>query len=261
MFSFKEHRLSVVPGSGSPSTSSSVPNLLNNSPSVTSLTEGSGYTGITISTSDIPRATLKKDISFIDVRSHTRNSSRTSNAGQKSNFISSRKSQGDIIGIQSQNSLLRKEREKRALSQAAQLNSGVSFESTVSSQESKQSTVGIEGDLAAASDPFLFRQNQMFPSFFLVDPREKYVQVTVKWKDLTIRTQILLCWTIEEGLNEIVLDVTSRGNDPTTDISELRFMIGKVDRNCPGMQTWMQMDNYMYSYDIKQGVLIFLILG
>lgn len=146
---------------------------------------------------------------------------------------------------------LKKERKVPTVSAAT---TAISLESVQSSNESAKRGSLAPLDDSVSSDPLLFRQNQMFPSFMLLDPREKYVQVTVVWKDTSARIPILLCWTIEKAINEIVMLVALKNSEASADFTGNKFMLGKIDRKCPGMQIWMESEQNMFTYDIKQGV-------
>lgn len=120
-------------------------------------------------------------------------------------------------------------------------------------QVTKNHSVGRMSVTASMLDG-IQRELGHFPSISLIDPRQKSARVTVKWKDVSINTQIILCWTITEAMNEILMDFSLKTNDDFVNLNISRFMVGKVDRKFPGIQTWMNAENYLYSYDIMDGV-------
>lgn len=92
------------------------------------------------------------------------------------------------------------------------------------------------------------------------DPLEQFAQVTANWNSTTIQARVCLGWTVEQTLNALIISLAETHVDFTAYLQS-SFMIGKVDRKCPGMQTWMEAEFFIYEYDILQGVCKFIIVG
>jgi hypothetical protein len=91
------------------------------------------------------------------------------------------------------------------------------------------------------------------------DPIDQFCQVTANWSSFSIHANICLGWTIEQTLN--ALFITMATHVDFSQFLDSSFMIGKVDMKCPGMQTWMDSENFLYEYEILDGVYNYIILG
>jgi hypothetical protein len=104
----------------------------------------------------------------------------------------------------------------------------------------------VEG-ISTTMDAFRLFSNNVMTSVLIT-------QVCVLYQDQSTNLRVSLNCSVLELVGTILSKMSMNGVSIGTNTNPVEFMLGKRDRNHPGMQIWMNIDHHALSYGILQGV-------